>query len=153
MGRNTLFTGGKNNFDLSLFKTVAIGERKRLEFRWEAQNAFNHPQFTTPPARVNRSVRDLADAYVALSGFEPDLADRADQDRADQISKMRAVAEKALQLDPLLAERTARWRWSTRAMRNGNSREKVSGALSIWTPTDPCRALSLPETFFCRSAA
>ena len=58
MGRNTLFTGGTNNFDLSLFKTVAIGERKRLEFRWEAQNAFNHPQFTAPPAQVNRSVRD-----------------------------------------------------------------------------------------------
>jgi serine/threonine-protein kinase len=46
----------------------------------------------------------LADAYVALSGFESDQADRADQDRSDQISKMRAAAEKALQLDPLLAE-------------------------------------------------
>jgi hypothetical protein len=58
VGRNTLFTGGTNNFDLSFFKTVAIGERRRLEFRWEAQNAFNHPQFTAPPAQVNRSVRD-----------------------------------------------------------------------------------------------
>src|SRR5206468_12125115 len=31
VGRNTLFTGGTNNFDLSLFKTVAISERRRLE--------------------------------------------------------------------------------------------------------------------------
>lgn len=58
VGRNTLFTGGTNNFDLSLFKTVGIGERRRLEFRWEVQNAFNHPQFTAPPLPVNRNVRD-----------------------------------------------------------------------------------------------
>jgi hypothetical protein len=66
VGRNTLFTGGTNNFDLSLFNTVAIGERKRLEFRWEAQNAFNHPQFTSPPAQVNRSVRDAPSAQPGL---------------------------------------------------------------------------------------
>ena len=51
VGRNTLFTGGTNNFDASLFKTFAIGERRRLEFRWETQNAFNHPQFVQPPER------------------------------------------------------------------------------------------------------
>ena len=28
-----------------------MGERKRLEFRWEAQNAFNHPQFTQVPEK------------------------------------------------------------------------------------------------------
>ena len=39
-----------------LFETFAIGERRRLEFRWEAQNAFNHPQFVQVPQRdvVNR---------------------------------------------------------------------------------------------------
>lgn len=58
VGRNTLRTGGTSNFDVSLFKTFQMGEHRRLEFRWEAQNAFNHPQFTTPPAQVNRSVRD-----------------------------------------------------------------------------------------------
>jgi len=51
VGRNTLLTGGTNNFDLSLFKSFAIGERKRLEFRWEALNAFNHPQFVRVPER------------------------------------------------------------------------------------------------------
>ncbi len=40
-----------NSFDLSLFKSFAIGEGKRLEFRWEAVNAFNHPQFTEVPER------------------------------------------------------------------------------------------------------
>jgi len=56
VGRNTLFTGGTNNFDLTLFKSFAVAERKRLEFRWEAVNAFNHPQYTDPPA--TRSVRN-----------------------------------------------------------------------------------------------
>jgi hypothetical protein len=51
VGRNTRFTNGTNNFDLSLFKTIAFAERKRLEFRWEAQNAFNHPQFVQVPPR------------------------------------------------------------------------------------------------------
>ena len=51
VGRNTLFTNGTNNFDLSLFKSFAIGERPRLEFRCEALNAFNHPQFVQAPPR------------------------------------------------------------------------------------------------------
>src|SRR5262245_19569299 len=52
VGRNTLETGGTNNFDLSLFKTFTIHEGKRLEFRWEAMNAFNHPQFTEVPEKT-----------------------------------------------------------------------------------------------------
>ncbi|MEO7652732.1 MAG: hypothetical protein ABIZ80_19910 [Bryobacteraceae bacterium] len=66
VGRNSLFTGGTNNFDLSLFKKVPIGEHKRLEFRWEAQNAFNHPQFTAPPDPGNRSVRDAPGPQAGL---------------------------------------------------------------------------------------
>jgi hypothetical protein len=50
-GRNTLETSGTNNFDLSVFKSFPIGERKKLELRWEALNAFNHPQFTEVPER------------------------------------------------------------------------------------------------------
>jgi outer membrane receptor protein involved in Fe transport len=49
VGRNTLLTGGINNFDLSLTKSFQIAEQKRLEFRWEALNALNHPQFTQVP--------------------------------------------------------------------------------------------------------
>ena len=49
VGRNTLHTGGTNNFDLNLTKAIPFGEKRRLELRWEALNAFNHPQFIQVP--------------------------------------------------------------------------------------------------------
>jgi hypothetical protein len=49
VGRNTLRTAGTNNFDLNLSKSFPVGEKRRLEFRWEALNAFNHPQFVQVP--------------------------------------------------------------------------------------------------------
>jgi len=51
VGRNTLFAGGMNNWDMSLFKILVITESKKLEFRWEAFNVFNHPQFVNVPER------------------------------------------------------------------------------------------------------
>jgi hypothetical protein len=50
VGRNTLLTGGTNNWDIALAKTFAISERKRLEYRWDAFNAFNHRQFVQVPS-------------------------------------------------------------------------------------------------------
>jgi hypothetical protein len=51
VGRNTLLTGGTNNWDVSVAKTLGIWETKRLEFRWDAFDAFNHPQFVQVPSR------------------------------------------------------------------------------------------------------
>lgn len=51
VGRNTLHTGGTNNFDLNLTKSIPVGEKRRLELRWEALNAFNHPQFVQVPQK------------------------------------------------------------------------------------------------------
>jgi hypothetical protein len=51
VGRNTMRTSGTNNFDLNLTKSIPIGETRRLELRWEALNAFNHPQFVKVPQR------------------------------------------------------------------------------------------------------
>ena len=49
VGRNTLRTSGTNNFDLNVSKSIPVGEKRRLEFRWEALNAFNRPQFVQVP--------------------------------------------------------------------------------------------------------
>ena len=49
VGRNTLRTGGTNNFDLNVTKSIPFGESRHLELRWEALNAFNHPQFVNVP--------------------------------------------------------------------------------------------------------
>lgn len=64
-GRNTLPTNGINNFDLSLGKTFSITESKKLEFRCDAGNAFNHPQFV--PGFIS-SVR-LTNAYTTARDF------------------------------------------------------------------------------------
>ncbi len=45
LGRNTFRTPGINNFDLSFLKRFPLGEQRRLEFRTELFNAFNHTQY------------------------------------------------------------------------------------------------------------
>jgi hypothetical protein len=47
-GRNILTGPGINNVDFGLHRLFPIGERFRLEFRAEAFNALNHPQFGQP---------------------------------------------------------------------------------------------------------
>src|SRR5579859_5655711 len=60
---------GITNFNLSLFKNFAIGERMNLQFRAEAYNVFNHPQFsqvnTTPKFNPDGSLAN-APTYDAL---------------------------------------------------------------------------------------
>jgi outer membrane receptor protein involved in Fe transport len=57
VGRNTLFAKGVNNFDMNILKRFEVTEKYKLEFRLEAFNFFNHPQFTAvPSANVVTSV-------------------------------------------------------------------------------------------------
>ena len=39
---------GPNNWDISVLKNTRLTERAQLQFRAEAINAMNHPQFTPP---------------------------------------------------------------------------------------------------------
>jgi outer membrane receptor protein involved in Fe transport len=48
LGRNTLIGPGTVNFDLSLAKSFAIDEARKLEFRAETFNLPNHPNFNVP---------------------------------------------------------------------------------------------------------
>jgi hypothetical protein len=53
-GRNTLFGPGTKQFDLSIFKTIHFDEAatRYLQFRAEAFNVFNTPQFNNPNAQI-----------------------------------------------------------------------------------------------------
>jgi hypothetical protein len=48
IGRNTVYGPHFFNVDLSLMKTVALGEHARLQFGAQAYNVFNHPNFDQP---------------------------------------------------------------------------------------------------------
>jgi hypothetical protein len=52
IGRNTERAHAVNNFDVDLVKRFVINERFRLEYRLEAFDVFNHPQFTSVPPRT-----------------------------------------------------------------------------------------------------
>ncbi len=54
-GRNTLIGPGRTNFDWSLFKNFPVHEQMFFQFRFEAFNVFNHPQFGYPNATVGNS--------------------------------------------------------------------------------------------------
>jgi hypothetical protein len=53
IGRNTFRTPGIDNFDLSFIKRFSLGEQRRLEFRSELFNAFNHTQYLFSAANNN----------------------------------------------------------------------------------------------------
>ncbi|HMJ61379.1 MAG TPA: TonB-dependent receptor [Bryobacteraceae bacterium] len=55
LGRNTLFGPGRVNWDMSLFKNFVIREQTRFEFRAEAFNIFNHPQFALPKQNIGNA--------------------------------------------------------------------------------------------------
>ncbi|HXJ40486.1 MAG TPA: hypothetical protein VNH18_14490, partial [Bryobacteraceae bacterium] len=54
-GRNPIYGPGQYNLDLSFFKTTAITERARLEFRWEMFNFLNHANLGNPNTTFNSS--------------------------------------------------------------------------------------------------
>ena len=51
-GRNILYGPGRVNFDFSLFKDFPVNDRVKVQFRAEAFNLFNHPQFDLPNAAI-----------------------------------------------------------------------------------------------------
>ena len=55
VGRNSLRGPGFFNVDASLFRTISFTERFKLQFRFEALNALNHPNFGNPGADISSS--------------------------------------------------------------------------------------------------
>ncbi len=71
MGRNSLRGPGVNKWDLALFKNFQVAEGKRLQFRGEFFNAFNHPSFTTVGSTLNTTsagVNPLLNSFAVVTG-------------------------------------------------------------------------------------
>jgi len=79
-GRNTVRMPIINNFDTSLGKRFNLGERRRVEFRGEFYNLFNHPQFVPgfPSVANLRNRTGAAETGMLIPGnaifLRPDLA-------------------------------------------------------------------------------
>lgn len=73
LGRNSLPGPNYRNFDLSLFKTTAITEQVRVQFRVEAFNLFNHPNLSSPllPSFIADAAFNGLDAEGRGIGFLP----------------------------------------------------------------------------------
>ena len=73
-GRNSLPTRPIDNFDMSFAKTFPMNESRKLEFRGDFSNIFNHAQYT--PGYVN-SIRKN-DSYNLIRSYlipgQPDFA-------------------------------------------------------------------------------
>jgi hypothetical protein len=65
-GREILFGPGTNNWNLGIYKDFRIMESKVLEFRYEAFNAWNHPQFLSPSSSVNTQ-----STFGKITGTQP----------------------------------------------------------------------------------
>jgi hypothetical protein len=57
LGRNTVTAPGFNDFDFSVAKITQLTETKKLEFRAESFNLFNHAQFGLPNNSISSSSR------------------------------------------------------------------------------------------------
>ncbi len=56
-GRNVIIGPGTQNLDLALVRSFRVSDSSRVQFRLDAYNALNHPNFVAPP-----SLQNLADA-------------------------------------------------------------------------------------------
>ena len=73
-GRNTVTGPGVNNWDFSLFKNFVFDEKRRLQFRAEFFNLFNHAEFGFPGSsigtaqfgRISSTTRDPRDVQLSM---------------------------------------------------------------------------------------
>jgi len=71
-GRNDIPGFGLTQVDLSLARTFPLTDRVKLQFRTDAFNAFNHPNFTNPPAFVEfGELHSLTMLNQSLGGLNP----------------------------------------------------------------------------------
>jgi hypothetical protein len=60
--RSSVIGPGRNNWNISLFKNFAIGEKANFEFKAESFNTFNHSQFTAISTNINNDAGKITGA-------------------------------------------------------------------------------------------
>ena len=74
MGRN-LFRGPRlDNWDFSIVKDTHLGERVKMELRFEFFNVTNHPHFASPQATTLFNVDPSVPSTFGFAGATPDVA-------------------------------------------------------------------------------
>ena len=66
-GRNILDGPNLFNTNLTMMKNFRMGDRKRVQIRWETFNILNHPNFKLPNRNYNETSAGILNA-VADSG-------------------------------------------------------------------------------------
>jgi hypothetical protein len=69
-GRNIIVGPGINNWDLALIKSISLRESKTLQFRAEAFNAFNHPQWSSINT-VDDTLTNAQSTFGVVTGGRP----------------------------------------------------------------------------------
>jgi hypothetical protein len=72
LGRNTMYGPGTNNWDLSLYRDLKVGERLTGQLRLETYNTFNHTQFSS----YNTSLQFDSTGKMINSAFDTPSAAR-----------------------------------------------------------------------------
>jgi hypothetical protein len=70
-GRNILNGPGSVYTNLSLIKNWSLRERKRIQFRYEVFNIFNHPNFLLPNRFFNETSAGIISGVQASGGGGP----------------------------------------------------------------------------------
>jgi hypothetical protein len=75
LSRNKFTGPGYNKFDFSVFKAFSITDRVKFEFRAQAYNVFNHPQFNNPSTNASNGdfgtingIRQYSERQIELAG-------------------------------------------------------------------------------------
>jgi hypothetical protein len=73
LGKNTLTGPGTNNWDISLYRTIAIRERVKWMMRFETYNTFNHTQFSAinTTAQFNTAAQQINAAFLTPTSARP----------------------------------------------------------------------------------
>lgn len=67
-GRNVITGPGMQNVDLALVRSFRASDATRVQFRLDAYNAFNHPNFVAPPSLQNLAdSQDFGALFIARS--------------------------------------------------------------------------------------